>query len=121
MFSLSGKSKNQIPCFPCAVATLVFRLIKCTRNLTYRGDTNNDDVVFFSFLIFGGRQVIFVGPLIPLLRTSGDVTAGFQSQSGQPYAHLAEVCVLHEVILFLFKQSESKWGPISGAFTLTEK
>ena len=22
MFSLSGKSKNQIPCFPCAVATL---------------------------------------------------------------------------------------------------
>ena len=23
MFSLSGKSKNQIPCFPCAVATLI--------------------------------------------------------------------------------------------------
>ena len=23
VFSLSGKSKNQIPCFPCAVATLV--------------------------------------------------------------------------------------------------
>ena len=22
MFSLSGKSKDQIPCFPCAVATL---------------------------------------------------------------------------------------------------
>ena len=22
VFSLSGKSKNQIPCFPCAVATL---------------------------------------------------------------------------------------------------
>ena len=25
VFSLSGKSKNQIPCFPCAVATLVER------------------------------------------------------------------------------------------------
>ena len=24
VFSLSGKSKNQIPCFPCAVATLIF-------------------------------------------------------------------------------------------------
>ena len=24
VFSLSGKSKNQIPCFPCAVATLFF-------------------------------------------------------------------------------------------------
>ena len=24
VFSLSGKSKNQIPCFPCAVATLYF-------------------------------------------------------------------------------------------------
>ena len=23
VFSLSGKSKNQIPCFPCAVATLL--------------------------------------------------------------------------------------------------
>ena len=23
LFSLSGKSKNQIPCFPCAVATLI--------------------------------------------------------------------------------------------------
>ena len=24
VFSLSGKSKNQIPCFPCAVATLQY-------------------------------------------------------------------------------------------------
>ena len=57
----------------------------------------------------------------PLFWTAGDVTAGFQSQGGQPYSHLAEVCVLHEVILLLFKQFESKWGPICGAFTLTEK
>ena len=27
MFSLSGKSKNQIPCFPCAVATLPICLL----------------------------------------------------------------------------------------------
>ena len=26
MFSLSGKSKNQIPCFPCAVATLLLTI-----------------------------------------------------------------------------------------------
>ena len=29
----------------------------------------------------------FVGPLIPLFWTSGDVSSGFQSQSGQPYSH----------------------------------
>ena len=28
VFSLSGKSKNQIPCFPCAVATLNLVLYK---------------------------------------------------------------------------------------------
>ena len=31
----------------------------------------------------------FVGPLMPLFWTSGDVSSGFQSQSGQPYSHLA--------------------------------
>ena len=30
----------------------------------------------------------FVGPLIPLFWTSGDVSSGFQSQNGQPYLHL---------------------------------
>ena len=30
VFSLSGKSKNQIPCFPCAVATLTLINIFCT-------------------------------------------------------------------------------------------
>ena len=28
MFSLSGKSKNQIPCFPCAVATLLVHVFR---------------------------------------------------------------------------------------------
>ena len=40
-------------------------------------------------------KVIFVRPLIPLFRTSGDVCSGFQSQSEQPYSCLAEAYVLH--------------------------
>ena len=35
-------------------------------------------------------------PLIPLFWTSGDLSSGFQSQSGQPYSHLVEVHVLTE-------------------------
>ena len=30
----------------------------------------------------------FMGPLIPLFWTSGDISSGFQSQSGQPYSSL---------------------------------
>ena len=37
----------------------------------------------------------FLGPLIPLFWTSGDVSSGFQSQSGQPYSCLAEAYMLH--------------------------
>ena len=37
---------------------------------------------FFFFLNFWRTLVLFVGPLIPLFRTSGDVSSGFQSQSG---------------------------------------
>ena len=36
-----------------------------------------------------------MGPLIPLFWISGDVSSGFQSQTGQPYSHLAEAYVLH--------------------------
>ena len=36
-----------------------------------------------------------MGPLIPLFWTPGDVSSGFQSQSGQPYSNLAEVYILH--------------------------
>ena len=36
-----------------------------------------------------------MGPLIPLFWTSGDVSSGFQSQSGQRYLHLAEAYVFH--------------------------
>ena len=36
----------------------------------------------------------FLGPLVPLFWTSGDVCSGYQSQSGQPYSHLAEVYMI---------------------------
>ena len=36
----------------------------------------------FFLKIFWRTRVLFVGPLIPLFRTSGDVSSGFQSQSG---------------------------------------
>ena len=50
---------------------------------------------FFFNLNFWRTQVLFVGTLIPLFWTSGDVSSGFQSQSGQSYLHLAEAYVLH--------------------------
>ena len=40
-------------------------------------------------------KVLFLGPLVPLFWTSGDVSYGFQSQSGQSYSYLAGVCVTH--------------------------
>ena len=47
---------------------------------------------FFQFLV---DTCPFLGPLIPLLWTSGDVNCGFQSQGGQPYSHLAEAYVIY--------------------------
>ena len=41
----------------------------------------------FLFKTFWRTWVLFVGPLIPLFWTSGDVSSGFQSQSGQPFSH----------------------------------
>ena len=37
----------------------------------------------------------FLEPLIPLFRTSGDVSSGFQSQSGQPYSNFAEAYMIY--------------------------
>ena len=37
----------------------------------------------------------FLGPLMHLFQISGDVSSGFQSQSGQPYSHLAEVYMIN--------------------------
>ena len=47
------------------------------------------------FLNLGGHESFFVGPLIPPFWTSGDVSSGFQSQSGKPYLHLTEAYMLH--------------------------
>ena len=44
----------------------------------------------------------FVGPQITLFWTSGDVSSGLQSQSGQPYSCLAEVYVLYIFLRFTF-------------------
>ena len=35
---------------------------------------------------------LFLGPLVPLFWISGDVSAGFQSQSGLPYSHCGGEC-----------------------------
>ena len=50
---------------------------------------------FFFLLNFWRTRVLFVGPLIPLFWTSGDVSSGFQSQSGQRYPSFVEVYMLH--------------------------
>ena len=40
VFSLSGKSKNQIPCFPCAVAILLISLAYGTITLSTKKNGN---------------------------------------------------------------------------------
>ena len=58
------------------------------------------DILGF-FLNFCWTHVHFFGPLIPLFRTSGNVSSGFQSQSGQPYSSMAEAYVLHLGLLLV--------------------
>ena len=41
---------------------------------------------FFFFLKFSADTCPFLGPLVPLFWISGDVSSGFQSQSGLPYS-----------------------------------
>ena len=43
----------------------------------------------------------FLGPLISLFWTSGDVSSGFQSQNGQPYWHFAEQYVSFDLVVIL--------------------
>ena len=49
-----------------------------------------------SFLkkVFGGHMS-FLGPLVPLFWISGDVSSGFQSQSGFCLIHIAEANVMY--------------------------
>ena len=44
-------------------------------------------IIFFFFLKFLADTCPFLGPLVPLFWISGDVSSGFQSQSGLPYSH----------------------------------
>ena len=46
----------------------------------------------YSIKIFSRTQVLFVGPLIPLFWTSGDVCPGFQSQGGFLTCELSRMC-----------------------------
>ena len=45
--------------------------------------------------IFGGHEPFLWGHWYPLFWTSGDISSGLQSQSGQPYLSLVEVYMLH--------------------------
>ena len=47
------------------------------------------------FLKFLADISPFVGPLILLFWTSGDISSGFQSQNGQSYLHLVEVHMIY--------------------------
>ena len=54
-----------------------------TSSVNKRFDKNNLNICqFFFFLNFWRTHILFVGPLIPLFRTSGDICPGFQSQGG---------------------------------------
>ena len=50
------------------------------------------EIFFLKFLL---GTCPFLGPLIPLFRTSGDISSGFQSQSGQPYSNFAEAYMIY--------------------------
>ena len=58
------------------------------------------------FFKFGGHESFGGGAQIPLFCTSGDVSSGFQSQSGHPSPHLAETYVLP-----LVRHLPTSWQP----------
>ena len=56
----------------------------------------------------------FLGPLIPLFWASDDISSGFQSQSGQPYLHLAEAYVIYiPLVRHLLTSWRLTWQPIA--------
>ena len=66
---------------------VVFMLVtdRCSWQIVALGEKRKFSFVFFfKFLL---DTCPFLGPLIPLFQTSGDVSSGFQSQSGQPYSN----------------------------------
>ena len=60
---------------------------------------NGTQFLSTSFFVFLKKILVdtwpFMGPLIPLFWTSGDIFFGLQSQSGQPYLHMAEAYMMY--------------------------
>ena len=50
------------------------------------------NVLFSFFFKFLADTCPFWGPLLPLFWISGDISSGFQSQSGLPYSHCGGKC-----------------------------
>ena len=54
----------------------------------------DSDLLFILFLkLLEGIISLFCLPLISLFWTSGDISSGFQSQSGQPYSRFREAYI----------------------------
>ena len=47
--------------------------------------------------IFLADNCPFVGPLVPQFLISGDISSGFQSQTGLPYSHCRGECNIHSL------------------------
>ena len=72
-------------------------------------------VFFLFFFCFFLKSLLnicpFFGPLILLFRTSGDISSGFQSQSGQPYSNFSETYVIYvpQALLYLSVNQIALW------------
>ena len=56
------------------------------------GASRQDFEQFSKKKLFGVQSVLFVGSLIPLFWTSGDICPGLQSQGRSPRLHASPVC-----------------------------
>ena len=72
----------------------MFTHIDVNFDVKYEGHQN------FFFFNFCRTQVLFVGPLIPLFWTSGDVCPGFQSQGGFLACTLSCLCASPQIHLW---------------------
>ena len=96
-----------------SVGVFLFSFLKRFQNLIPKL------VMFFLFLKhFWRTWVLFVGPLIPLFWTSGDISSRFQSQSGQPYLHLAEVYMLYVPQIYFWCDTCQPFGGQHGSWTI---
>ena len=66
---------------PCTGHSRIKVHFAATFSITFVSTFQNDDYTFF-FLKFLADTCPFWGPLVPLFWISGDVSSGFQSQSG---------------------------------------